>query len=342
MPRYRQGKPASADEFKLSSNENPFPPLPSVIAAIESVREVNRYPDGSAAELTAKIADVTGLVPEQITIGPGSIAILQQILIAVCEPGDEVIFPWRSFEGYPTVATLAGATAVTVPLLPDFSHDLEAMAAAVTDRTRAIFLCTPNNPTGNVLTTEQVEWFLASVPSDVVVVIDEAYLDFVRDDSAVDGLTLLHDHPNVVSARTFSKAHGLAGLRVGYALGHPAVIGLIAGAGLPMAVPNLAQRAAIASLDADDEVRERVDHLVSVRNRITAGLLDQGWQIPPAQGNFVWFPTGADSVTAGEVFAAHGVVARVFPDSGVRVSVGEDESVDPLLAAAAELIARQG
>lgn len=340
MPRYRQGKPAGQDEFKLSSNENPYPPLPSVIAAIESELDVNRYPDGEAVELTAKIADVTGLTPEHIIVGPGSISILQQVLTAVAGRGDEVIIPWRSFEGYPTVVTLSGATTVAVPLLDDFSHDLEGMSRAVTERTRAIFLCTPNNPTGNVLTTEQVEWFLASVPSDVLVVIDEAYIDFVRDPSAVDGLALLDDHPNLVSARTFSKAHGLAGLRVGYALGNPEVISAIAAAGLPMAVPNLAQRAGVASLDAVDDMRERVDHLVGLRNRVVAGLVAQGWQLPPSHGNFVWLPTGANSLAAGEIFAAHGIVARVFADSGVRISIGEDESVEPLLNAAADVVER--
>ncbi len=338
MPRYRQGKSAGPDEFKLSSNENPYPPLPSVIAAIESELEINRYPDGSASELTAKLADFTGLSPDHIAVGPGSITILQQLLAAVAGPGDEVIYPWRSFEGYPTVVTLSGATAIAVPLLDTFEHDLEAMAHAVTERTKAIFLCTPNNPTGNVLTTEQVEWFLALVPSDILVVIDEAYIDFVRDPAAVDGLTLLEDHPNLVSARTFSKAHGLAGLRVGYALGNPEIIDVVKAAGLPMSVPNLAQRAAVASLDAIDDVRERVDHLVSVRNRVIAGLVDQGWQVPPTHANFVWLPLGAASEAAGEIFARHGIVARVFADSGVRVGIGEDESVEPLLNAASEVV----
>lgn len=338
LPRYRQGRPAAPGEFKLSSNENPFPPLPSVIAAIESELQLNRYPDGSAVELTAKLAEFTGLPPESIVIGPGSITILQQLLLAVAGRGDEVIYPWRSFEGYPTVVTISGATNVPVPLKADFSHDLEAMAAAVTERTRAILLCTPNNPTGNVLTTDQVEQFLASVPSDVLVVLDEAYIDFVRDDAAVDGLALLAKYPNLVTARTFSKAHGLANLRVGYALGNPDVIDVVKTAGLPMAVPDLTQRAAIASIDAIDEVRARVDHIVGVRNRVVAGLSDQGWEIPPTQANFVWLPLGAASVAAGEAFAQHGVVARVFADSGVRVSIGEDESVEPLLDVAAEIV----
>lgn len=341
MLRYRQGKPAGAGEFKLSSNENPFPPLPSVIAAIESELEVNRYPDGSASALSEKLSEVTGLATERIAIGPGSITLLQQLATAVAGAGDEIVYAWRSFEGYPSVVTLSGATPVTVPLRDDFSHDLEAMADAVTDRTRAVFLCSPNNPTGDVLTAEQVEWFLASVPKDLLVVLDEAYIDFVRDPAAVDGLTLLDAHPNLVSARTFSKAHGLAGLRVGYALGHRDVIDVVAKAGLPMAVPDLAQRAAIASLDAAQEVRERVDHLVAVRNRIVAGLVDQGWSIPQAEGNFVWLPTADDSVRAGEVFAAHGVIARVFDGSGVRVSVGEDESVGALLDASAEVRAQR-
>lgn len=338
MPRYRQGAAAGPDQFKLSSNENPFPPLPSVLAAIESELEINRYPDGSAARLTEKIAEVTGLSPENVAVGPGSISLLQQLLLMVGSVGHEVVYAWRSFEGYPTVATLTGLTPVEVPLLDDCGHDLAAMADAVTEHTRAIFLCTPNNPTGNVLTTDQVEWLLAAVPSDVLVVIDEAYVDFVRDPDAADGLRLLADYPNLVSVRTFSKAHGLAGLRIGYALGDPAIIDVLRAAGLPMAVSNLAQRAAIASLDASDEVAERVEHIVGVRNRVMAGLLDQGWEVPAPQGNFVWLPLGERSVDAGEVFLRYGAIVRVFPDSGVRVTVAEDASVDVILAAAAELV----
>jgi histidinol-phosphate aminotransferase len=339
FPAYSPGKAAPQDGFKLSSNENPFPTLPSVLAAVQGVEDYNRYPENGAGTLVTRLASIYGVQPENVVVGSGSISLLLQAFLATCETGDEVIYPWRSFEGYPSTITVSGATKHPVPVRPDGSHDLEAMAEAIGPRTRVILLSSPNNPSSNVLHRDEVERFLARVPENVLVLLDEAYIDFVRDSEAVDGLALLEDHPNLVTMRTFSKAYALPGMRLGYAIGAELPIRAIRAAGLPFNVTSAAIAAAIASLDAREELMQQVETIVATRNRVLAGLIDQGWDIPDPQGNFVWLPVGDAAVAAGEVFERHGIIARVFAGAGVRVSIGEEASVEPLLAAAAEIIA---
>ena len=219
LPAYKQGKPASDDAFKLSSNENPFEPLPSVIAAVAAHTAFNRYPDATALALRERLAARFGLTPDEVHIGSGSVAILAQLILAAAGAGDEVVYSWRSFEAYPTLVAVAGATSVQVPNRADHGHDLPAMAAAITDNTRVVIVCSPNNPTGNIVTADEFEAFMASVPSDLLVILDEAYIEFTTDAAATNGPALLARYPNLVVLRTFSKAYGLAGLRVGYALG---------------------------------------------------------------------------------------------------------------------------
>lgn len=335
---YRQGRPAPTGGFKLSSNEVPFAPLPSVVAAIEGAAEsINRYPDSSAADLVRRLAALNHVDDDQIAVGPGSISVLRQLVTAVAVPGDEIVYAWRSFEGYPSVVTLNGATSVQVPLTDDGRHDLDAMLDAITDRTRAVLLCSPNNPTGTTLTHDEVERFVASAPRDVLIVIDEAYTEFVRDEDAVNGLAIIADHRNVVTLRTLSKAYGLAGLRVGYAVGDPIVIAAVRASGLPFELTTATIEAAKAALDAREELDERLEILVSRRNQIEAGLVDQGWQVHESQGNFVWLPTGDQTESAAEILEGHGIIARVFPE-GIRVTVGERQSIEPLLSATAEIV----
>ncbi|RZI95147.1 MAG: aminotransferase class I/II-fold pyridoxal phosphate-dependent enzyme, partial [Microbacterium sp.] len=178
LPAYKQGKQAGADAFKLSSNENPFEPLPSVVAALRESTGVNRYPDASSPRLRQRLAERFGVTPEGVHVAAGSVSILFQLAQATSAPGDEIVFAWRSFEAYPGLAVVAGATAVTVPLTADGRHDLPAMAAAVTDRTRMVIVCSPNNPTGPVVTQAEFDAFLDTVPGDVLVVLDEAYIEF--------------------------------------------------------------------------------------------------------------------------------------------------------------------
>jgi histidinol-phosphate aminotransferase len=334
---YRPGKAAAEDAFKLSSNENPYPPLPAVIDAIRSV-DFNRYPDASSARLRDRIAGRWGVDPQQVIIGPGSVTLLAYLIWATCTPEDAVLYAWRSFEGYPLVAAAAGVESIQVPNRPDGGHDLAAMAAVLTPRTRLVLLCTPNNPTGNAIGREEFEAFMAAVPRTVLVVLDEAYAEFVTDEDAVRGPDVLPLHPNLVVLRTFSKAYGLAGLRVGYAIGPEYVIDGLRAVALPFGVTEVAQTAALASLDDEPELLERVGHIVARRDRIRAGLLEQGWAVPEAQGNFVWLPTGDRTAEAAAHFERAGLIVRPLGD-GVRISIGEEESVEKLLRSSREVVA---
>ncbi len=340
VPSYAPGRPPSGGSggrtFKISSNENPYPPLPAVLEVVaRAARGMNRYPDLAATELTAALADHLGVAPENVVTGTGSVGVLGQIVAATCGPGDEVVHAWRSFEAYPIVVQLSGARGVPVPLTPQARHDLPAMAAAVTERTRLVLVCTPNNPTGPVVHAAELDALIAAVPSDVVVVIDEAYTEFVRDPGAPDALALQRSHPNVVVLRTFSKAYGLAGLRVGYAVAHPLVAEALRKTAVPFGVSTIAQDAAVASLAAGAELAERVDALVLERDRLTAALRAQGWRLPDTQANFVWFPVGDRAPALAAAFDAAGLAVRPYATDGVRATIGESEAGDRLLEVAA-------
>ncbi|GAA5145618.1 histidinol-phosphate transaminase [Microbacterium pseudoresistens] len=339
LPPYRQGRQAGADAFKLSSNENPFDPLPQVAEALARTTPVNRYPDATAGALRARIAERYGVETDAVHVASGSVAILYQLVQAAASAGDEVVYAWRSFEAYPGLPLVAGATGVPVPLLPDARHDLDAMAAAITDRTRVVIVCTPNNPTGPIVTGAEFAAFLEKVPADVLVLLDEAYAEFVTADGAVDGIAerIFEAHPNVVVLRTFSKAFGLAGLRVGYAIGHPRVLDAARTTAIPLSVTSAAEVAAIASLDAEAELRERVAVVVERRTALRDGLRAQSWDVPDAQGNFIWLPTGAGTMDAAAAFDAAGVIVRPFDGDGIRISVGEEESIARVLDVAASL-----
>lgn len=332
LPKYAAGKPPSAiaglESFKLSSNENPLGPVPAVLAVLAGTLEVHRYPDTSCTQLRNALGTFLDVPAEDVVTGAGSLGALNQILAAFAGQNDdglpdEVVYAWRSFEAYPICVGLAGAKSVQVPVLHDGTHDLAAMAAAITERTTVVLLCTPNNPTGPVLRTAETEEFIRSVRSDVVIVIDEAYQEFVREPEAVDGIAMYRKYPNVVVLRTFSKAHGLAGLRVGYSVSGAQVTPYLRAAATPFAVSGVAEQAAIASLENYDQVVERVQSLVDERDRVTAGLRALGWQVPDAQGNFVWLDLGADSAEFSALADARGLSVRAFGTDGVRVSIGE-------------------
>ncbi|ROS79071.1 histidinol-phosphate transaminase [Cellulomonas sp. PhB143] len=359
LPAYVPGArtPVGAAAFKLTSNEIPYPPLPSVVAAIaDAAQDVNRYPDMHATELVEAIAarlaatpeeslsgDVVPfrVTPENVVAGNGSVAVLQHVLEAVIDVGDEVVMPWRSFEAYPIVVAVAGGTAVPVPVREDGRLDLPAMAAAVTDRTRVVLVCSPNNPTGPVVHQDELDAFLAQVPDDVLVVLDEAYVEFVRDPKVADGLATMARHRNLVLVRTFSKAYGLAGLRVGYAVARKRIARAVRATSTPFGVNHLAQSAAIASLAVEGELLERVERVVAERTRMVALLHEQGWDLPDAQGNFVWFALGSASAARAAEATAAGVLVRPFAGEGIRVSVGEPEATDLLLKVSAGWLPRR-
>ncbi len=339
IPAYVPGKPPTPrpglTTYKLSSNENPYPPLPGVVeAATRAVEVMNRYPDMGSAALYEALGERLGVPVEDLAAATGSVALIYQLLQAFCEPGDEVVYAWRSFEAYPIAVTAAGARSVQVPLRADGRHDLEAMAAAITERTRVVMVCTPNNPTGPAVTQAELDAFLAQVPAHVVAVVDEAYLEFVRMDDAVDGLATYRAHPTVVLFRTFSKAYGLAGFRVGYAVARPEVAGALRAVSLPFGVSAVAQAAALASLEAADALMERVDALVVERDRVQAALHEAGWEVPDAQGNFVWLALGERTAGFAAACDEAGIVVRPFAGEGCRVSIGEVEANDRLVEVA--------
>ncbi|RFA17469.1 aminotransferase [Subtercola boreus] len=338
LPAYRQGK-AVEGGFKLSANENPFPPLPGVLRAVQDASEVlHRYPNGHAPELSARLAERFGVSSEQVIIGAGSVSLLAQLVIAAAGVGDEVVYSWRSFEAYPLLPVMSGATSVKVPNRADHGHDLPAMARAITERTRLVIVCTPNNPTSTIVTNREFADFMAQVPTDLLVILDEAYAEFVTDPDAVSGIPLLSRYPNLVVLRTFSKAYGLAGLRIGYGIGPVPVIDAARSASIPLAVTHQAQRAAMASLDQEAELLERVGHIAKLRTTIWNGLLAQGWTVPEPQGNFVWLSTGENTDAAAAILLSHGIMARPFSPEGIRISIGESESVDKLLASTQEIV----
>ncbi|MFJ8251306.1 histidinol-phosphate transaminase [Streptomyces sp. NPDC094466] len=338
VPAYVPGKPAAAGgpvAYKLSSNENPYPPLPGVLeSALAAAGTFNRYPDMACTGLMNELADRFGVPLAHLATGTGSVGVAQQLLQATSGPGDEVIYAWRSFEAYPIITQVSGATSVKVPLTGGEVHDLDAMADAITDRTRLIFVCNPNNPTGTVVRRAELERFLDRVPSDVLVVLDEAYKEFIRDAEVPDGIEIYRDRPNVAVLRTFSKAYGLAGLRVGFAVAHEPVAAALRKTAVPFGVSQLAQDAAVASLRAEDELLGRVGSLVAERTRVSAELVRQGWTVPESHANFVWLRLGERTLDFAGACERAGVVVRPFTGEGVRVSIGESEGNDLFLKAA--------
>ncbi|MFF3501101.1 histidinol-phosphate transaminase [Streptomyces sp. NPDC003247] len=334
IPAYTPGRRATtALTAALASNESHLAPLPSVQDAVrEAASRVNRYPDASAVRLRAAIGDALHVDPDTISVGPGSVGVLQQLLAAFCDAGDEVVFAWRSFEAYPILVGLAGARAVTVPLTGDGAHDLDAMAAAVTERTRIVLLCVPNNPTGVGMPHTDLERFLDRVPPTVLVVVDEAYAEFVDDPDAVDALRLLDDHPNLCVLRTFSKAYGLAGLRIGYCAASAYTADGLRRAALPFGVGTAAQEAAIASLAARGELRARVAEVRAERERVTTAARTQGRPVPVSQANFFWVPARGRRLAALlTAFGAADVLVRPFADEGIRVTLADRAANDRVL-----------
>jgi histidinol-phosphate aminotransferase len=328
--------------FKLSSNENPFPPLPGVMeATAAAMAQMNRYPDIANTELTREVSSHLGVAAEQLAFGTGSVAVLYHLLQATCEAGDEVIYAWRSFEAYPIAVPVTGATSIPVPLGPDAVHDLDAMQRAVTPATKAILLCTPNNPTGPALQHQQVIDFVDSVPDHIMIVLDEAYVEFVTDPEGLRGLEAMAGRENVVVLRSFSKAYGLAGFRVGYCVAHADLAAAVRAVSLPFGVSIAAQAAVIASLEAEPLLLDRVADLVKARDALAVGLRDLGFDVPDAQGNFVWLRGGSLTEAYAASFASAGVMVRPFVSGGdwdgLRITVGEPAANARVLEIAATL-----
>ena len=334
LPSYVPGRTVPG-AIKLASNEVPYGPLPGVVEAIvEAAQGVHRYPDMGVVALREKLAGRLDVPVERVVTGCGSVALTEHIMRAACLAGDEVVYAWRSFEAYPIIAAATAATSVRVPNTATHAHDLPAMAAAVTSRTKVVLVCTPNNPTGTPCRRDELAAFLDEVGPDVIVVLDEAYREFVTDPDVPDGLVEFGDRPNVVVLRTLSKAWGLAGLRAGYLVAHPEVADAIRKVVTPFSSSVAAQAAALAALDQEVEMRRRAGLIVAERTRVRDALLALDQEVPETQANFVWLPLGEGAVPFAQSCEASGVIVRPFAGDGVRVTIGTPEENDTFLNAA--------
>lgn len=348
LPAYKPGKAAEqaerehniAEAIKLASNENPYPPPAAVVEAVAAAcRDGNLYCDHRATAVREALADRLDLAVEQVTVGAGSVALLYQLATAYLDPGDEAVTPWISFEAYPISVQTMGGTLVRVPLTAGHAFDLDAAAAAVTERTKLVLLATPNNPTGTAVSTAAVARLVENIPDDVIVLVDEAYREFA-DPALGDPVTeLLPRFDNVAVARTFSKAYGLASLRVGYVMAHPEVVSAIDKCLIPFNVNGLAQAAALAALgdDAAAEAQAHIDAIKVERGRVAAALAADGWDIPDAQANFVWMHLGDRTDEVCIALERRGVVVRPFSGIGIRVTIGTPAQNDRFLSTLTEV-----
>lgn len=342
IPSYKAGQPARVQPgittHKLSSNENPFEPLPQVLsAAQEAAASMQLYPDFASTALVDAIAARFAVPAAQVAVATGSVALTQQLVQVTCDSGDGVMFAWRSFESYPIVTMIAGARPQRVALDAEDRHDLAAMADAIDDTTRLVFVCNPNNPTGTSVGSRELAAFIARVPEDILVVIDEAYREFVDPGTVPDGLAFAREHPNVAVLRTFSKAYGLAGLRVGFCIADERVADALRKVQVPFGVSSVAQAAGVAALQpgVEAEAMERVDLLIAERMRVDAGLRAAGFAPAQSEANFVWLRLGEQTTGFAEACEAVGLSVRPFAGEGVRISIGLPEANERLLATAA-------
>ncbi len=352
MPHYEAGLHEDAARatfgseavIKLASNESPWGPHPAVVEAIgEASAGLNRYPDQHATRLRGRIAERFEIEPARVAVGNGSCEILLAAAEALCEPGDELLFAWPSFSIYPHLAALSGAREIRVPLAAGYVHDLDAMLAEVTAATQLICVCNPNNPTGTHLRAEAVRGFCERLPNHVTVALDEAYVEFQTDDDPDATVDLLAEFPNLMVVRTFSKVHGLAGLRCGYALCSARLRAALDAVRQPFSVNELAQVAAAEAVMHADDVAERVERTIVERVFVEEGIRDLGLAPPSSQANFSWVPLGQrDERTVIEALGERGVVVRGGEGLGdpghIRVSYGTRAENERFLAALGEAL----
>jgi histidinol-phosphate aminotransferase len=349
---YQPGKPVEDVQrelgldrvVKLASNEGPFGPLPAARTALaDAVDELNRYPDGGAYRLHAALAERHGVAMDEVAVGAGADGCIDMLSQATLDTGDAIVCGWPSFPSYVIYARKQGADTHTVPLV-DHRYDLEALLAAITPRTKLVYICQPNNPTGTMNTTDELDAFFAAVPDHVLTVVDQAYFEYIdRPDYADAVERYLKAGRRVVVLRTFSKIYGLAGLRVGYAVGPRDVCAAMAKVRRPFDVTTPAQVAALASLDDDAELARRravnADGLV----RLEAALREHGFDPVPSAGNFLYVETG-DGQALFEQLLREGIIVRPLAGFGapgaVRVTVGTPEELDLFAAALGRVLAR--
>jgi histidinol-phosphate aminotransferase len=344
---YEAGKPVEElvreagirDAIKLASNENPLGPSPRAVDAIRAgAGEVGWYPDAAAYELREKLAARHGVRREEVLHGNGSNEILDLVVRTFCTGDHHIVFAEPSFVVYRLASLAHGVPHTAVPLA-NWTHDLDAMTAAITSRTRVVFVANPNNPTGTHVGRARVERFLQEVPPEVIVVMDEAYLEYADADDYPDSLALRHLRERLIVTRTFSKVHGLAAMRVGYGIGPASLIDYLLRVRQPFSVSSLAQRAALAALDDVEHVERSVALNRRERARVSAALVELGLAPPPSQGNFVFFDLGRPGRDLYDRLLKQGVIVRPFgATSFIRVTVGTPEQNDRFLTALREVL----
>jgi histidinol-phosphate aminotransferase len=347
LPRYQPGRSAEAaitehgleSAIKLASNESPFGPLPGVAEAVAAaLGDVNRYPDHHSEQLAERFAAHAGVTRDRVAVGPGTVGLLQQLALAYVDRGDEVVYPWPSFIAYPQFTRLAGGTEATAALRRQ-AFDADAVVAAMSARTRLVLLANPNNPTSTALRRDDLCRIVDAAPADCLVVVDEAYREFVTGADVPDALDLFGDRPDVAVLRTLSKAYGLAGLRVGFLVADPSVVDAANACATPFGVSTAAQAAALAALDQHAEVALRCAAVTAERTRVAQALRRSGLGVPASEANFWWLPARAAAAALATALERRGVVTRPL-DGGVRVTVGSDEHNDRFLAAVEDAVAQ--
>jgi len=353
MPGYQAGVPtgqapeaiAAGGIAQLASNESPLPPHPKVVEAIAAAAgAMNRYPDPDATLLRSRIAERYDTDPSRVAVGNGSCEILLAAAEALCEPGAEILYSWPAFSMYPYLAALTGAREVRVSLAEGDVHDLDAMAAEVTAATQLVLVCNPNNPTGTHRAAAEVAAFCESLPAHVTVILDEAYVEFQAHDDVDATVDLLAGLPNLVVLRTFSKCYGLAGLRVGYALGSPRFRAAVDAVRQPFSVNALAQAAGAEAILHQDDVTRRVENTIAERLRVEEGLRELGLATSDTHANFSWVDLGeADEATVVAALAERLIAVRPGTPLGdpghIRVSYGTAEENGRFLSALGEILA---
>jgi histidinol-phosphate aminotransferase len=328
---YQPGLPPAVDPMALALNENPYPPLPAVRAAImESMDAANRYPEFLPERLRRLIAGRIGVPEPRVVLGAGATGVMLQVLHAITDPGDRIVMPDPAFEGYPIVSAMNRLETVKIPLTRTGHHNLAAMAAAASDA-RVVVICRPHNPTGTVESRSAIEAFLARLSTRTVVLLDEAYVEFVASEYRIDSPSLVDRFPNVVVLRTFSKAYGLAGLRIGYGFGSPELASALWAMQLPFGMSSTSLVAVAASYRAESQLQHRIRTITAERKYLRSRLQAMGIHSTDSHANFVYLPPTGDRWQ--RVFGESGVQVKYCSDGGVRLTVGERSSTEAVLAA---------
>lgn len=339
----RREKNFQGDIAKLASNENPYPPIEEITKAIcEELEQLNRYPNSGSYYLCREIAERYSVDPEQVFVGNGSNEIIDLLARAFINPDDEIVYPFPSFIVYPIVSQLMGVKAVEVPLT-DYRIDMGAVKGAITRKTKIVFICNPNNPTGTYVSAAEVERLLDGLRSDIIVAFDEAYYEYVVAEDYPDSLELLESHPNIIVFRTFSKIFSLSGLRIGYSISDPSLVTCLHKVRQPFNVNRVAQAAARAALKHSDMMKARVDENRAQMKIVRDSLIELGFNVPESQTNFLLALPPAETGDIIEKLLDRGVIVRPMEPFGLgkgtmRVSIGTPEENERFISAVGEIV----